>query len=139
MKSRAASQLNRAVFHMGWISVIALALSACGKSENEKMKDQFVESRQSEAEYLAQERIEEFSNKRLLDVPRPDLQPPQYQPSTVATPKYDLPNLDELQNQQERKEIKSQLDRIERKQRELEMRELARSSRESVTKGLGEQ
>ncbi len=135
MKS-SAQQLSTAVFHFGCISVMAIALSACGKSENEKMKDRFVESRQSDEEYLAQERIEEFSNKGLPDNPRANLQPPIGQPSTDLAPKDDLTNLDELQERQERKQVKDQLDRIERKQREQEIQESARSGRESMIKAL---
>jgi hypothetical protein len=135
-------QLGLGALCLGWVPVIAgiaIALSSCGKSDNEKMKDRFTESRETEEEYLAQKRIEEFQNKELLDNPRSSLQPPSYQPSTDTIPKTNLRNLDELLERQERKQIKDQLDRIERKQREQEMQELARSGREAVMKGLGDQ
>ncbi len=116
-----------------------MTLSSCEKPENERMKDRFEESRQSEEEYLALERIEQFSNKGLLNNTRSNLQPPLYPPSELPTPQANLPSLDEFQQRQERKQIKDQLDRIERKQREQELQELARSSRESLLKGLEDQ
>jgi hypothetical protein len=125
-----------------WILIIAgiaMTLSSCEKPENERMKDRFEESRQSEEEYLALERIEQFSNKGLLNNTRSNLQPPLYPPSELPTPQANLPSLDEFQQRQERKQIKDQLDRIERKQREQELQELARSSRESLLKGLEDQ